>query len=216
MLGQFDDRGVQVGSAVVLQQPEADRSAAAPADLAHPRHLGAGRRNVGVVALALADAAGALEHTGAVATEHVGEREQLVGLGVGAGHRTAVGHLVEERAAGAETQRSGPHRLGEQVGHHGQVVGRRRLLFEPACTHRVLTQCAVPDHATDVEALRQPGHALEVLAVRHPVPRQSLEDRVARDVLDALHHRRQVSRSSGLHGAKVTPQLPITTLVMPW
>ena len=111
-----------------------------------------------VVALALADAAGALEHAGAVAAEHVGEREQLVGLGVRARHRPAVGNLVQERAAGAEAQRAAAHRLVEQVGHRREVVGRRRSLLDAALAHRVLAQRAVADHAADVETLR---HAVD-------------------------------------------------------
>ena len=128
---------------------------------------------------------------GAVAAEHVGEREQLLGLGVRARHVAAVGNLVQIRSAGAEAQRSPAHCLGQQIGHGGQIVGRRRGLLDAAFAHRVLAQRGVPDHATDVEALRHAAHAGEVLAVGHPIPGQPVENGVAWNVLDALHHRRK-------------------------
>ena len=115
-------REYRSGAAVVLGQPEAHRATTATADLTHPRQLGARLGHVDVVALALADAAGALEHAGAVAAEHVGERVQLVRLGVGAGHRSAVGHLVQVRPAGGEAERSTAHRLVEQLDHRRHVV----------------------------------------------------------------------------------------------
>ena len=90
------------------------------------------------------------------------------------------------------------HRLGEQVGHGRQIVGGRRSLLDAALAHRVLAQRAVADHAADVEALRHAADAVEVLAVGHPVPRQAVEDRVAGNVFDALHHRGQELAVLGL------------------
>ena len=98
---------------------------------------------------------------------------------------------MQKRAAGAEAQRAAAQGLGEQIGHGRQIVGGRRVLLDATLTHRVLAQRAVADHATDVEPLRHAPHAVEVLAVGHPVPRQTVENRVAGNVLDALHHRRQ-------------------------
>ncbi len=77
VLHEVDHPLVQVRAPVALGQPEAHRTAAAPTDLAHQRHLGTGVV-VGVV-VALAEAHRALEHTGAVFAEHLGKGEQFVG-----------------------------------------------------------------------------------------------------------------------------------------
>ena len=187
---ELDDPAVQVGTAVAVRQAEADRAAAAPAGLAHPRDLGS--RVAELLVVTLAEAHRAFEHTRAGAAEHVGERQQLVGGGVGARHRASVGHAVQERAAGREAERTRRHRFLEEPRHRVDVVGPRRLGAEAALAHHVGAQRAVADEAAGVGALRHPVERGVELAVRLPVPGQAVEDRVAGDVLDALHHLREV------------------------
>jgi hypothetical protein len=47
-------------------------------------------------------------------------------------------------------------------------------------------------------------------------PTDALGERGAGDVLDALHQRHEPLAIASRHGAKPTPQLPITTVVTPW
>ena len=75
---------------------------------------------------------------------------------------------------------------------------------------------AVAHHAADVDALVHPVDGFEILAVGFPVPGQSGIDGLLRDVHHGLHHLREVAPILGLKGAKVTPQLPMTTDVTPW
>ncbi len=187
---ELDDPAIQIGAAVAVGQAEADRAAAAPAGLAHPRDLGS--RVAELLVVTFAEAHRAFEDARAGAAEHVGERQQLVGGRVRAGHRAAVGHAVQERAAGREAERARRHRFFEERRHRVDVVGPRRLGAEPALAHHVRAQRAVADEPAGVGALRHPVERGVELAVRLPVPRQAVEDRVAGDVLDALHHLREV------------------------
>ena len=172
-----------------LGEPEADRAAALPADLAEQRDLRAGV--VEAIVVALTEPHRPFEHSRAVTAEHLGERQQFVGGGVGARHGTSVGHTVQERAARRHAERPRRHRLVEQARHGDHVVARRRRLVESALAHHVGPQRTVADEPAGVRSLGQPVDRVVVLAVRLPVPRQRIEDRLGGDVLDALHHLRQ-------------------------
>ena len=129
----------------------------------------------------------------------------------------AVGHAVQ-RACATSRSRARRHRIASSTRsrHGGDVVGRGRRLVEAALAHRGDPHRAVADHAADVDALGDAVDPAEVLAVGRPVPRQAVEDGVARDVLDALHHLGQeLAVARACTGANVTPQLPSTTLVTP-
>ena len=202
LFGEPDDAGIQIGAAVVLRQPETHRATAAAAHLTHPGQLGPGHGHVDVVAFTFTDTARRLEHAGTMAPEHIGEHVQLVGLRIGAGYRAAIGHPVQEGAARGEPERTGLHRLVEQIAHHSQVVGSRGRLVEAALTHGVLAQRTVAHHATHVHALRHAPHAGEIFAVGDPVPRQAAHDGIARNVFDAFHQLGQVLAIFGLTGRK--------------
>ncbi len=120
--------------------------------------------------------------------EHVAEGQQLVGLGPRAGHGATVGDDVAERPAGRDAERAGGQRLLGHLAHPGDVLRRAGALDHRPLAHRRHPQRAVADEPADVDALRGAVEPAEVVAVRRPVPRQTLEDRPAGDVLDALHH----------------------------
>ncbi len=99
---------------------------------------------------------------------------------------------MEEGARRREAQSAPAHRFVDELAHRRDVVRRRGLLAEAALSHDVVAHSAVADHPTDVHALGHLVDAGEVLAVGDPVPRQALEDGRRRDVLDGLHHQREV------------------------
>ena len=190
LLGEADHAAEQLGPAVRLGQAEGDRPTGTAGHLAHPGHLGPRARQI--LAVALAEAGGALEHAPTVPAQHVGDGVQLVWRGPRARHRTAVGHRVEQRPRRGEAEGPGFHGLVDQLDHRRDVLVRGRRVVHAALAHGVMADRAVPDHAADVRALRETVHGVQVLAVRHPVPRQAVHDGVARDVLDALHELGQV------------------------
>ena len=206
VLREVDDGLEQAGATVRLGQAETDRTTAVPADLAEQRHLGTGV--VETLVVAFAEAHRALEDAGPVAAEDFGEGKELVGRGVRARHRPAVGYPMEERTARRQAERTGVHRFVDQTTHrHDVVVGRRRLV-EAALAHHVGAQRAVADQAAGVRTLRQAVDRVEVLAVGLPVPGERVEDGVGRDVLDALHHRRERGPIVGAAGRERHAAVP--------
>ena len=192
LVGETDDRGAEARAFLGLREPEAHGPAALATDLTHQRDLGT--RLVEVLVVAFTEAHRPFEHAGAVTAEHLGEGQQFVGSGVGSRHGSSVGYTMQEGAAGRHAERAGTHRLVDEAGHRHHVVARRRSLVEPPLAHHVRPQRTVADEPTGVRAFRQPIDRFVVLAVGLPVPRQRVEDRLARDVLDTLHH-------LGQHGA---------------
>ena len=95
---------------------------------------------------------------------------------------------MHEGPARRHAERPGAHRIIDQSDHRGDVVAGRRSLVEPTFTHHVRAQRAVSDESSRVRTLRQPIDRVVVLGVRLPVPCQPVENRIARNVLDALHH----------------------------
>ncbi len=158
------------GPTVGLRQPETDRAAALAADLAEQCHLGSGV--VEAIVVTLAEPHRALEDSRPVPAEHLGERQQFVRGRVRARHRPAIGHTMQERAAGRHAERARRHRLVDEPRHRDHVVAGGRSLVETALAHHVGAQRTVADQTTGVRALRQSVDRVVVLAVRLPVPRQ--------------------------------------------
>ena len=198
LLGEADDLAEQLGPAVRLDQPEGDRATRTAGHLAHPGQLGPGAGQV--LAVALAEAGSGLEDAPPVAAEHIGKGEELVRRGPGAGDRTAVGDGVQQRPRGREPQRAGVHGLVDQLRHRRDVVLGGRRVVQAALAHGVVADGAVADHPADVRTLGEATHGAEVLAVGDPVPRQTAEDGVPGDVLDALHQLGQVRAVLGAAG----------------
>ena len=174
------------GTRLVWLSPNVAGPAGAAADLAEQRDLGL--RAPLTVRAALAERGRGFEHAAVAVAHHLRDREQLVRVGVRAGHDATVGHAVQRGARGREAERAGVDRLGDELAHRCDVgLGRRRLVHR-ALAHRVDAHRAVPDHAAGVDALRHAVDRVEVLAVGLPVPGQAVHDRVGRDVLDRLHH----------------------------
>ena len=90
-------------------------------------------------------------------------------------------------AVGREPHGAAVDRLADQPRHLALLFGCR-VLLDPALAHDEVAQRAVTDHARDIDAGAEPFDGVQVAAVVHPVPRQAREDRLARDVLDGLHH----------------------------
>ena len=170
---------------VNLRQAEAHGPATAPGKFAHEPDL---VRRLGQVPIFLAQAVGPLKNAATVTAENIGEREHLVVGRVRARNVTTVGHLVEERATGREAERASSHRVVDQLGHRGQIVGRCGSLIEAPLTHHRGAHRAVADQPTDVWTFRNAIEPGQVAAVTGPVPRQTFENRRPGNVFDALHH----------------------------
>jgi hypothetical protein len=106
---------------------------------------------------------------------------------------------VQEAARGREPERAGVDRVAHDGGHAGNVVVAGRRLVEAALAHHVGAQGAVSDQAAHVGPERQAIEGVEVAAVALPAPRDAGHDRVGGDVLDRLHHRRQLGLLAGAH-----------------
>ncbi len=158
-----------------------------------------------------------LDDAAVVAPEHLGEREELVGRRERPGHVAPVGDAVAQRPRRRPSERAGGQRLVEQRRHALELVAaRHRSFVEASLAHRVVPERGVTHHAAHVHPERRAPEPGEVLAVRLPVPRQTVEDAPSRDVLDRLHHLGDVGVvARSCTGAKVTPQLPMTTDVTP-
>ncbi len=156
----------------------------------HPRELGIDPRLGRTVAV---EAWRHLDDAATVAREHVGEREELVGQGPRPGDVAAVGHAVPQRARRRPAERAARQRLVEEARHRLELLGRRRRrLVEAPLAHGVVAERGVTDHAADVDAEGRAVEPREVVAVRLPVPREPVEDAPCGDVLDRLHHLRDV------------------------
>ncbi len=95
---------------------------------------------------------------------------------------------MPDRARRAESDGAGRHRLLDELGHRGEVVGGGVLVVGPALTHHVVAQRTVGDLGADVERVLPPGDVVEVLGERLPrSPLDPFVQRGAGDVLDALH-----------------------------
>ena len=156
------------------------------AELRDPRHL-------------LVDAAGgtvglvvpgrAVEHALSQSAERLGDREELLGVGPGAGHPPAVGHAVGEAARDRVADRAGPEALLDEARHLGELLGRcDEVLVARGLAADVGPDGHVADISGGVDALGHGVDGVEVLAVGLPVPVEPLQDRGGRDVLDRLHH----------------------------
>ncbi len=167
----------------------------------------------------LADGAGRdhLEHALADPPHVVGDREQFLVGGEGAGHRLAPQRSVTDRARRAEADGTGIERLGDDAAHRVEVVGGRVFVQPAALAHRVEANRAVGDLGADVERVLATrrcsrGSRRTSPTAPSPCPRGARRPGCPRRLPSA----RSVSaRDPGATGAKPTPQLPITTVVTP-
>ena len=110
--------------------------------------------------------------------------------------------------------RPSPRRRASAIARDVVVGGG--LLVDRALAHHVVAHRAVPDHAADVDALRQPVDRVEVLAVGLASPTRGRRGCSPRGCpRPTPSARRGTSRSSAGTGANVTPQLPSTADVTP-
>ncbi len=167
-----------VGAVVGLVEVDAHGSAGAPGQLAHPPPL-LGRHGEVV--------GRELEHAVAGATEGVADAEQFVGGGGGAGDELAGLRAMDGCARRREAERAGVQRGFHESRHLGDVGGRRRFVGGAPLAHDVGPQRAVSDLRAHVQHSRLPFDRVEVLGVGLPVPRDALDHRRPRNVLDAFH-----------------------------
>ena len=139
----------------------------------------------GVRLLAADGLAGQLEDTGVELAHHADQPAHLVPRGQAAGHRPAVGRLVNRRARGGEADGARLDGLAQLALHQPDVVLARRLL-ERALAHDVAAERAVADVARVVDALGQGLDGIEELGEGRPRPRDACGHRRARDVLGPL------------------------------
>ena len=139
----------------------------------------------------------------------------LVPRGQAARDRAPVGRLVARRARGREADGAGANGVAQLALHGAQVVLAGRLL-EGALAHGVRAQRGVADVAGVVDALGQrrrrgrgtPGTSSRSSRCRRPSPRRRCPRR-------ARGCARPDAARSCAQGARVKPQLPITTVVTP-
>ena len=124
---------------------------------------------------------------GVAAGDLVADQHQFVQFRESAGYRTAVGDAMAAVAVGREPDGAAVDRLAHQSRHLALLVDRR-VLLDAAFAHHEVAQRPVSDHARDVDAGAEAFDGVQVAAVVHPVPGQARQDRLARDVLDGLHH----------------------------
>ena len=173
-----DQFAPQLGLLVDLLQVEEHRSAGLAGELAHPHRLGG---HVDVVR-------GHLEHAVPELAEHAADAEHLVARGMRAGHQTAVGAAVDQRARGREPEGAGGERGAHMRGHGVDVGGRGdRVFLGAARAHHPDAQRAVRHLRADVDCQRRARERVEVLGKGLPLPADAFGQRGTRDVLDALH-----------------------------
>ena len=126
----------------------------------------------------------------AVRPERLRDRDHLLVRCVGTGHVATVGQYVQEDPRRGEPDGSLADRFGGEFGDPPQL-GRRWCFADGAFAHDVRADRAVTDEAHHVDRRVEVVECVEVLAVALPRPRQPAEDRLCRDVLDALHHVRE-------------------------
>ena len=202
----------------MLGEPEADRPSTAPADLAHPRHLGtslAVRRRRHGRPRRDGSRSRTRRHRDGRAHRRTRTAPPAVAYVPGTGRPS--GTLC--RYVRLVLNPSAPARIASSSRSHivAEVVAGGRCPCHAALAHHVLPERAVTDHAADVHAL---GHAADGLrGTRRTSPSPTAGRRGSHRAgcpRRSPSARRDSVRSSGLHGANVTPQLPITTLVTPW
>ena len=140
------------------------------------------------------------------------DREELVVVGKGAGHRCAVDTGVAERARRGEAVGAGLHRLAGQRAHLGDVGRGGLLVLGAALPHHIAAQRSVWQLHRDVDGPLAPVEHVEELRKRLPAPLHAFVQRGARDVLHSLHqldepalsarpHRREADTAvAGHHG----------------
>ena len=193
--GELEHAPPRLGVVVVLGERERHRTVDRGGELAHPRHLALGRREV------LAERAGRreLEDPGAELAERAADAEQLVLRGERAGHRLTVDRHVRDRARRRHAERAGFDRLAHDDGHRLDVGLGRGLVLRAALAHDVAAHRAVRDLRADVEHLRDAVDRVEVLGEGLPAPLDPVRERGAGDVLDAFHQPDQPLVLVGLH-----------------
>ena len=97
------------------------------------------------------------------------------------------------RAAGREPQPTGDDALASQVGHRRDVARCGVLVVGAALAHHVEPQCAVGHLRGHVDVVGARVDGIEELGERVPVPRETLVEGGARDVLNPFHQLDQLA-----------------------
>ena len=160
-----------------------------------------------------------LDDAAAVAPEHLGEREELVGAPRTSRARSA--RRARGGAASASVDQpsapapSAPRRASVVMRSSSSSPGTAPFV-EAALAHRVVAERGVPDHAADVHPERRAAEPARGTRRRSPSPtadrRGCSEPGCPRPTPSS--RRGRCGRRS-CTGAKVTPQLPMTTDVTP-
>ena len=116
--------------------------------------------------------------------------EQLRGIGVRSRNRSAIGQNMRREAVGRETHRAGVDRLRHDLGHL-LLLGFGRLFFDRSLAHDVEANGTMAHESGHVETGVEALDRVEIAAVIFPIPREAVQNRVLRDVLDRLHHTRE-------------------------
>ncbi len=184
-----------MGRVKTCARTESPRAAAASAPPSSARHwsgawslcaLGDVREHR-ELEIALAKIADHLEDARALASERIGDPEQLGAGGAEHGRGIPVGGAMQHGARGADADGAGSQRLASEVRHTSDVLRGRGLAADAAGAHRKDPERAVRHHRGDVYVVGARLDGVEELGKALPRPRQALRERRARDVLDAFH-----------------------------
>ena len=133
--------------------------------------------------------------------QRFGQAEQFGLLGVQRGDRLAVARSVEQRSRSSDAGRVRIERFAQQIAHPVDIRSRRRLALYRAFAHDVDAQGGVRQVTGDVHVVGTRGKPVF---------------RTGKGMSSTPSMRRiRPSCFSARHGANPTPQLPMTTVVMP-
>ena len=166
-----------LGIVAAVGEQEPHRPAAVLGHLAHPAELGGLVLEVGEHA----------ERAAAGAAHRPADGDQLLMLGIAAGHQVAGQRLVLVGAAGGEADGARLQGLLRQPRHGLDILGRRMLAGDGALAHDIDPQGVVGELRRDVDGARQPRQRVEVIREALPVPLEAFGQRDAGDVLHPLH-----------------------------
>ena len=157
-----------------------------------------------------------LDEPAACVVDAAGDGLDLGLGGVVARDRLAALGLVDGQPRRREAKRANRDRLGGQLAHQRQVLGRSPVRGRPRAGPS-RTPAAASAAGTPPRRCRAcPRRGRRGIREGLPRPRQAVDHDDAGDVLDAGHHvdqrRRGPRRGTG---ANPTPQLPITAVVTP-
>ena len=131
--------------------------------------------------------AGHFEHAVPHAAHGAANRDQFFGCGGGSGDQFAVDGLVQNRAAGGETQGSGTNAFLDNARHFGDIIGGGNCARHLTVAQHIGANRAVRNVGGNVNGARQFFQCGQIFGEGFPVPLHPLSECRAGNILNALH-----------------------------